>query len=219
MKIQSKKSKNYTQRPNKLRILPLNRWYLENLLGSMCRTLCMYAQWFVSFCITYGKHHPSWVKSKPGSGPGFLTEASTANISEIQMYENFYRLTASPFQITPDSDFFYVTSKHENALAYLRYGLIQKAGFTLLTGEIGTGKTTVVLYFLRRYCRKMKTALVSNTNISADQLLILILKKFGLSLIVLLKNRSISSGKKGSVFSISTQTRILEPLRTFPDSS
>jgi type II secretory pathway predicted ATPase ExeA len=121
------------------------------------------------------------VKSKPGSGPGFLTEASTANISEIQMYENFYRLTASPFQITPDSDFFYVTSKHENALAYLRYGLIQKAGFTLLTGEIGTGKTTVVLYFLRRYCRKMKTALVSNTNISADQLLILILKKFGLS--------------------------------------
>jgi general secretion pathway protein A len=98
------------------------------------------------------------------------------------MYEKFYRLKANPFQITPDSDFFYLTSKHENALAYLRYGLIQKAGFTLLTGEIGTGKTTVVLYFLRRYCRKMKTALVSNTNISPGQLLMLILKKFGLSL-------------------------------------
>jgi general secretion pathway protein A len=97
------------------------------------------------------------------------------------MYEKFYRLKENPFQLTPNSKFFYLTSKHENALAYLRYGLIQKAGFTLLTGEIGTGKTTVVLYFLDHYCRDMKAALISNTNISADQLLILILKKFGLS--------------------------------------
>ena len=97
------------------------------------------------------------------------------------MYEKFYRLKENPFQLTPNSNFFYLTSKHENALAYLRYGLIQKAGFTLITGEIGTGKTTVVLYFLDHYCRDMKTALISNTNIAADQLLILILKKFGLS--------------------------------------
>jgi general secretion pathway protein A len=97
------------------------------------------------------------------------------------MYEKFYRLKENPFQLTPNSDFFYLTSKHENALAYLRYGLIQKVGFTLLTGEIGTGKTTVILHFLDHYCQDMKTAMISNTNISADQLLILILKKFGLS--------------------------------------
>jgi len=97
------------------------------------------------------------------------------------MYEKFYRLKENPFRITPNPDYFYLTSKHENALAYLRYSLIQKAGLTLITGEIGTGKSTVVLHFLNKYCDNMKTALVSNTNITADQLLILILKKFGLS--------------------------------------
>ena len=97
------------------------------------------------------------------------------------MYEKFYKLKESPFQLTPNPKFFYLTSKHENALAYLRYGMLQKAGFTLLTGEIGTGKTTVLLYFLDRYCQNMKTAMVSNTNISADQLLTIILEEFGLS--------------------------------------
>lgn len=97
------------------------------------------------------------------------------------MYEKFYKLKENPFQIAPNPNYFYLTSKHENALAYLRYGLIQKAGFTLLTGEIGTGKTTVLLHFLNKYCSNMKTAMVSNTNIAADQLLNLILKNFGLA--------------------------------------
>ena len=51
----------------------------------------------------------------------------------------------------------------------------------MLTGEIGTGKTTVLLHFLNKYCSNMKTAMVSNTNIAADQLLNLILKNFGLA--------------------------------------
>jgi general secretion pathway protein A len=96
------------------------------------------------------------------------------------MYEKFYKLKENPFQIAPNPDYFYLTSKHENALAYLRYGLIQKSGFTLLTGEIGTGKTTVLLYFLNKYCGNMITSMVSNTNIAADQLLSLILKNFGI---------------------------------------
>ena len=96
------------------------------------------------------------------------------------MYEKYYKLNENPFQIEPNPKYLYLSPKHENALAYLRYGLIQKAAFTLLTGEIGTGKTTIVLYFLNQYCKDIKTALVSNTNVTPDQLLNLILKNFNL---------------------------------------
>jgi general secretion pathway protein A len=96
------------------------------------------------------------------------------------MYEEYYKLKENPFTIEPDPEYLYLSPKHENALAYLRYGLIKKAAFTLLTGEIGTGKTTIGLYFLNKYCKTIKTALVSNTNVSPDQLLNLILKNFGL---------------------------------------
>ncbi|MGD8992364.1 MAG: AAA family ATPase [Desulfobacterales bacterium] len=96
------------------------------------------------------------------------------------MYEKHYKLKENPFQIEPDPKYLYLSPKHENALAYLRYGLIQKAAFTLLTGEIGTGKTTVGLYFLNQYCKAIKTALVSNTNVTPEQLLNLILKNFNI---------------------------------------
>jgi len=96
------------------------------------------------------------------------------------MYEEYYKMKESPFTIEPDPGYLYLSPKHENALAYLRYGLIKKAAFTLLTGEIGTGKTTVGLYFLNKYCKAVKTALVSNTNVDPDQLLKLILKNFNL---------------------------------------
>jgi general secretion pathway protein A len=96
------------------------------------------------------------------------------------MYEKYYKLNENPFQIEPNPKYLYLSPKHENALAYLRYGLIQKAAFTLLTGEIGAGKTTIVLYFLNQYCKDIKTALVSNTNVTPDQLLNLILKNFNL---------------------------------------
>lgn len=96
------------------------------------------------------------------------------------MYEKYYGLKENPFQIEPNPKYLYLSSKHENALAYLRYGLIQKAAFTLLTGEIGTGKTTIGLYFLDQYCKAIKTAFVSNTNVAPDQLLNLILKDFSL---------------------------------------
>ena len=97
------------------------------------------------------------------------------------MYEKYYKLKENPFQIEPNPKYLYLSPKHENALAYLRYGLIQKAAFTLLTGEIGTGKTTIGLYFLNQYCKAIKTALVSNTNVTPDQLLNLILKNFNLN--------------------------------------
>ena len=60
------------------------------------------------------------------------------------MYEQFYGLTERPFSLLPDPDFLYLSPQHKLARAYLEYGLTQRLGFVVLTGEIGTGKTTLI---------------------------------------------------------------------------
>jgi general secretion pathway protein A len=60
------------------------------------------------------------------------------------MYENFYGFKEKPFHIVPNPKYLYLSPKHQNALTYLEYGLAEGVGFILLTGEIGTGKTTLI---------------------------------------------------------------------------
>lgn len=60
------------------------------------------------------------------------------------MYQNYYKLTAKPFRLTPDPRFLYVSRVHKRALAYLRYGLSQGEGFVVITGHVGAGKTTLL---------------------------------------------------------------------------
>jgi putative secretion ATPase (PEP-CTERM system associated) len=60
------------------------------------------------------------------------------------MYESFYSLSAMPFQLTPDSSFYFGSMEHRKAMAFLQYGLAQQEGFVVITGEIGAGKTTLV---------------------------------------------------------------------------
>jgi len=59
------------------------------------------------------------------------------------MYQAFYGLTSKPFQLSPDPEFFYSSKHHQKALSYLEYGLSQQEGFIVITGAIGTGKTTI----------------------------------------------------------------------------
>ena len=60
------------------------------------------------------------------------------------MYLSYYQLTRKPFQITADPNFLWLGDKHKEALAVLRYGLMDNMGFLLLTGDVGTGKTTLI---------------------------------------------------------------------------
>ena len=60
------------------------------------------------------------------------------------MYESFYKLRDRPFQLSPDPRFFIGSRCHKRAMAYLRYGLTQGEGFIVITGDIGTGKTTLM---------------------------------------------------------------------------
>jgi len=94
------------------------------------------------------------------------------------MYEEFYGFREKPFSIVPDPSFLYLSSKHRQALTYLEYGLTDKIGFILLTGEIGAGKTTIIKHLLTKMNNNFETAVVFNTNVSPKQLLELILDEF-----------------------------------------
>jgi len=97
------------------------------------------------------------------------------------MYEKFYGLTEKPFRIVPNPNFLYLTTKHQDALTTLEYGVSEGIGFTLLTGEIGTGKTTLIRYLLNQIEQHMDIAVIFNTNVSAEQLLNLVLQEFELT--------------------------------------
>jgi putative secretion ATPase (PEP-CTERM system associated) len=97
------------------------------------------------------------------------------------MYEKFYGLNEKPFSIVPNPAYLYRSEKHQDALTYLEYGLMEATGFILLTGEIGTGKTTLVRYILNKVDTDMNVAVIFNTNITSDQLIGLILDNFGIN--------------------------------------
>ncbi len=60
------------------------------------------------------------------------------------MYKAFFNLTKKPFDLLPDPDFLFMSSSHKKALSYLDYGIKERVGFILLTGEVGSGKTTII---------------------------------------------------------------------------
>lgn len=97
------------------------------------------------------------------------------------MYENFYGFKEKPFHIVPNPKYLYLSPKHQNALTYLEYGLAEGVGFILLTGEIGTGKTTLIRHILNQIESKIEVAVVFNTNFSSDQFLSVILNEFELT--------------------------------------
>ncbi|MCX7544947.1 AAA family ATPase [Marinicella gelatinilytica] len=99
------------------------------------------------------------------------------------MYLDFFNLNKPPFAITPDPAFVYLSEKHNESLAHLVYGVTRGggAGFVQLTGEVGTGKTTLSRLFLQQLPKDTHAALILNPNQSAQELLVAIFREFGLS--------------------------------------
>lgn len=91
------------------------------------------------------------------------------------MFRSFYGLAEKPFDIIPNPGVLYRSEKHSQALTYLRYGFSENIGFVLFTGEIGTGKTTLIKYLLTELTDDVEVAVVFNTNVDAEELLRLIL--------------------------------------------
>lgn len=87
------------------------------------------------------------------------------------MYEKFYGLSAKPFAVSPDPAFLYLGRHHRHALTLLQYAIQEAAGFALVTGEVGCGKTTVVQHFLDRPGSGLRLGYLSNTHPGMGSLL------------------------------------------------
>ena len=98
------------------------------------------------------------------------------------MYESFYGFKEKPFSLLPDPGFLYLSEKHSMAKAMLEYGLMNQAGFTVITGEIGAGKTTMVRQLISQIemDEDITVGLVSNTHKSFGELLQWVLLAFDL---------------------------------------
>ncbi len=96
------------------------------------------------------------------------------------MYEAFFHLTGKPFELLPDPDYLYMSPAHRKAITYLDYGIKERAGFILLTGEVGSGKTTIIKNIIKCLDTNVTTSKIYTTNVTAHQLLSLVNEDFGL---------------------------------------
>jgi putative secretion ATPase (PEP-CTERM system associated) len=109
------------------------------------------------------------------------------------MYTEFFKLKVKPFELVPNPAFLYQSRSHKKALNYLKYGLHERAGFILLTGEVGSGKTTIVRNIINDMGSDVALSMLFNTKISNKQVLAMINEDFGLNVtgkdkITLLRN-------------------------------
>ena len=122
------------------------------------------------------------------------------------MYEDYYGFVEKPFSLTPDPRYLYRSESHANAFDLLQYGIRRREGFIVVTGDIGTGKTTLCRALLDQLDRRTFTALVLNPFISEDDLLRLILQDFGVV--------SREEMKRGRLAAVSRQA-LIEALNDF----
>jgi general secretion pathway protein A len=108
------------------------------------------------------------------------------------MYLPFYGLTEKPFSITPDPRYLYLGGRHAEALAHLVYGITEAGGFIQLTGEVGTGKTTVIRSLLAKQPDNAEIALILNPRMVASEFMLTICEELG----IMLPNDAIGSVKE-----------------------
>jgi len=87
------------------------------------------------------------------------------------MYEEFYGLTGKPFSLLPDADFLYLSKRHRKAINLLEYGMVTQAGFIVITGDVGAGKTTIIRRFLKSSKADTTVGVITNTHKSFGKLL------------------------------------------------
>jgi general secretion pathway protein A len=97
------------------------------------------------------------------------------------MYESYYDLSGAPFQLTPDSRFYFESRAHARAVAHLTFGLAQGEGFVVVTGEVGAGKTTLIEHMLGQVNRETyAVARINTTQVSGDDLFRLAMAGYGI---------------------------------------
>jgi general secretion pathway protein A len=98
------------------------------------------------------------------------------------MYESFYGLKEKPFNLNPDPDYLYMSPGHENAYTHLEYAIQESKGFVVVTGEVGSGKTTLINYLLRKIPQAIHVGIINNTFVQPQELLKMICQEFDLEI-------------------------------------
>ncbi len=97
------------------------------------------------------------------------------------MYNKYFGLEEAPFSIAPDPRYLYMSDQHREALAHLLYGIRSEGGFVLLTGEVGTGKTTICRCLLEQLPDQTDVAFIFNPRLTAQELLATVCDEFGIA--------------------------------------
>lgn len=96
------------------------------------------------------------------------------------MYRSFFNLTCKPFDLIPNPEFMFLSKTHKKAITYLDYGIRERVGFILLTGEVGSGKTTIIRELVSKHLERVVLAMIFNTKVNSEQLLSMINDDFDL---------------------------------------
>lgn len=97
------------------------------------------------------------------------------------MYTRFYGFSEKPFHVTPDPKFLFLTESHQKALDAILYGVGERKGFISISGEAGTGKTTILHHLLQTLSGNVKAVFINQTQVTPKQLLKEIVQKTGLT--------------------------------------
>jgi len=87
------------------------------------------------------------------------------------MYENFYHLSGKPFSLLPDAEFLFLSRRHRRVVNLLEYGILTQAGFVVITGEVGAGKTTIIRRYLKEAGHDVTVGVINNPSDSLGNLL------------------------------------------------
>ena len=96
------------------------------------------------------------------------------------MYESFYGLKEKPFNILPDPDYLYMSKGHENAFTHLEYAIMENKGFVVITGEIGSGKTTLINFLISKIQQEVQIGLINQTYVTPTQFIKMVCQDFEL---------------------------------------
>ncbi len=96
------------------------------------------------------------------------------------MYKEYYSLGGNPFDLTPNPDLLFMSDTHQEALAALKYGVVTRKGFLILTGDVGTGKTTLLQELVRCLEVKSHLCMLSNPALSREEFFYFMAQQFGL---------------------------------------
>lgn len=134
-------------------------------------------------CGSLAKPLPARSPRSPRGGRGWCSAERSSREGWSRRYLSHFGLKAFPFQLQPDPVFLFESCGYHYSHQYLRYGLMQKSGFVVLTGEIGAGKTTLTQAFLAEIDpSRVAAAILVSTQLDAGNLLLAIGQVFGFAL-------------------------------------